>query len=66
MNSIPARKRLLNYIQELVGTLEPEHRVKILEVLAQLENDGLFGPEWLELFQRIVLGSPGISIVSNP
>ena len=67
VKSIPARKSLLNYIQELVGTLELEHRVKIIEVLAQLEIDGYFGPEWLELFQSIVLASPGISsVVSNP
>lgn len=57
----------MNYIHELVETLEPEHRVKILEVLAHLDkNDGLFGQEWLELFQSIVLGSRGISVVLNP
>lgn len=64
VKSIQAKKSLLSHIQEIVGTLDPEHKFKTLEILVKIENDGFFGPEWLELFQRIILVPPGNPIVS--
>lgn len=55
----------MNYFQEMVETLDPEHKPKTLEILVQIENDGFFGHEWLDLFQRIVLVSPGSPKLSS-
>lgn len=61
MESIQARKTLLDYVQEMLETLGPEDKFKSLESLVKMENDENFGHAWLDLFQRIVLvpsGSP--------
>ena len=50
---------LLDYVQEMFEMLDPPHKLKTLEILGEIENDGFFGHEWLDLFQRIVLVSPG-------
>lgn len=54
-----ARKIVLNYLQEMLEMLDIEHKLKTLEILLKMENDGLFGSEWLDLFHTIVLVSPG-------
>lgn len=65
VKSIQARKILLDHIQETVETLGPEHKLKTLQNLVKIENDGFFGPGWLDLFQGIILlpsGNPMFSI----
>lgn len=64
VKSIQARKILLNYVQEMVEGLGPDHKFKALEILVKIESDGFFGHEWLDLFQRIVLLSSGNPLFS--
>lgn len=59
VKSIPAKRSLLKFIQEVAGTLEAERKLLILEDLAKIEIDECLTSEWLEVYQKVVLASSG-------